>query len=283
VSSISNNFCAQVYEGAEVVASEHGYGLLVCVTGEDYKREAAELQRLRSSVRADGIIGVPAPAPPGASSYSSPIGESWPVVLVVRTVPGHNLDSVVCDDLRGGRMVTSHLISLGHRRIAFAFDARQHGCTHVNARKAGYREALEAEGIGFKAGLCVGVAPDAAPDGQTALHRLFDADPPTAVFAHNDRMANKVLEFLRASDRNVPKDVALVGFGNLNLSELTTPQISTVDFGIREIGRQAAQILIDRIEGRSTCRHQITMDPKLIVRASSGDPVSPGGNRKRRA
>jgi LacI family transcriptional regulator len=282
VPSISNTFGARVYEGAESLTSEHGYGLLVSVTGDDYKRESAGLQRLRAVVRADGIIASPAPAPPGASSYSTNIGETWPIVLVVRTVEGPDSDFVVCDDRRGGQMATNHLLELGHRRIAFVCDIQLRACSHVNARRAGYRDALESHGIEFDAGLCVGVRPDAGPDKQPALDRLFRSQGPTAVFAHNDRIAQKVLEFLRAKGLDAPAQVALVGFGNLNIGELTTPQITTVDFSMMEVGRLAAQILIDRIEGRSTARHQIIMEPKLIVRASSGGPpASDHGARKR--
>lgn len=270
VSSITNNFCAQLYDGAERHASERGYNLLLCVTEDDPQREISALKRLTEAAHVDGIVGIPAPVEEEKSPFRELHEANWPYVLVARKFNSLPSDYVVCDDILGGRIATEHLISLGHRRIAYAFDASQGACSNVIDRRSGYREALEAAGMAYDPCLSASVSLGSSPEDQVALRNMIQAQRPTAVFAHNDRTAVAVLDWLRWAQLKVPADVAVVGFGNLNLASIVTPRLTTVEYGISDLGRLAAQAVIDRIEGLATGPRQIAVTPALLVRESCG-------------
>jgi len=270
VPSITNDFCAQVYEGAQSYASERGYSLLLSVTEDDPQREASVVKRFTEAVHVDGIIAIPAPIEEGKSPFRDLHAAHWPYVLVSRRFPGLPSDYVICDNLEGGRLATEHLISLGHRRIAYVFDSRQSACTNVIERRQGYQRALAAAGIDCDPALCVAVDLHNHPQNQVQLRNMIDARRPTAIFAHNDRTAVIVLGWLRSVGLGVPSDMALVGFANLNLATIVTPTLTTVEYGLRETGRLAAKALIDRVEGKTAEPQQIVLTPRLIVRESSG-------------
>jgi DNA-binding LacI/PurR family transcriptional regulator len=274
VASITNNFCAQLYDGAEAYAAERGYSLLLCVTEDDPQREISVLKRLTDAARVDGIIAIPAPLPEGKSPFYGFDRTQTPFVLVLRRVPGLECDCVICDDKEGGRQVTEYLIQLGHRRIAYVYDGGQRDCTNVMERRIGWQQALEAAGIGYDPCLCSEVSLSASPAEQVALRNMAEARRPTAIFAHNDRTAVAVLEWLRYAGKRVPEDMALAGFANMNLATLVTPPLTSVEFGIRQIGMRAAKTLIDRLEAPDAAPHKIfqniVVSPQLVVRESTG-------------
>ncbi|MBK7930959.1 MAG: LacI family DNA-binding transcriptional regulator [Bryobacterales bacterium] len=267
--SITNNFSAQVYEGADSYASEKGYGILLCVTEDDYRKERQALERLRLEVRADGAIAVPAPAPAGKSIFFEPALAAWPYVFVTRHFSGLASDRVLCDDAKGGAMLTRHLIQLGHRRIAFIFDSLHTGCSHVLGRRQGYLSALAEAGIKPDPDLMIALDVDAPAELSRALMSQLESLGITAVFGHVDRTAVRVMQLARAAGIDVPARLSIVGFGNLNISELVSPPLTTADYAPREMGRLAARILIERLERPSAARHQIVMEPHLVDRAST--------------
>lgn len=267
--SITNNFSAQVYEGADSYAAEKGYGILLCVTEDNYRKERQALERLRLEVRADGAIAVPAPAPAGKSIFYEPSVASWPYVFVTRHFPDLTSDRVLCDDLKGGMLLTRHLLDLGHRRIAFVYDSLHAGCSHVLGRRQGYQAALAEAGIKPDPELMIALDVDSPAETSHALMAQLEAKGVTAVFGHVDRTAVRVMQLAREAGIDVPGRLSIVGFGNLNISELVSPPLTTADYAPREMGRLAARILIDRLERPSTARHQIVMEPHLVDRAST--------------
>jgi LacI family transcriptional regulator len=270
VSSITNDFCAQLYDGAESYAARRGYSLLLCVTDNEAAHEVLALRRLTASVHADGIIAIPVTTATGTSPFYDLVAAEYPFVLVSQRITGMPADYVVCNDIEGGRLATAHLIERGHSRIAYVYDVAQAGCTNVVGRREGYQAALKAGGIECDPALSAGVNLRSGPEEQAPLREMMDARKPTAIFAHNDRTAVTVLQWLKWARLAVPSDVALVGFANLNLASIVTPTLTTVDFGVRETGRLAAKALIDKLEGKVTEKQQIVMKPKIVVRESSG-------------
>ena len=267
--SITNNFSAQVYEGADSYASEKGYGILLCVTEDDYRKERQALERLRLEVRADGVIAVPAPAPLGKSIFYDPAVAAWPYVFVTRHFSDLASDRVLCDDVKGGAMLTRHLIELGHRRIAFLYDSLHAGCSHVMGRRQGYLAALTEAGIRPDPELMIALDVDAPAELSRALMTQLESKGAPAVFGHVDRTAVRVMQLARAAGIDVPGRLSIVGFGNLNISELVSPPLTTADYAPREMGRLAARILIERLERPSAARHQIVMEPHLVNRSST--------------
>jgi LacI family transcriptional regulator len=177
-------------------------------------------------------------------------------------------DFVVVDNASGAFMGVEHLVGVGHRRIGVIAGRPDHS-TGVG-RLAGVRRALRHFGI--------------APDPQLVVPGEFRRDVsyaacqrllklgrrPTAVFALNDDMAIGAYEAIVQAGLRVPEDVALLGFGNSDLTSITGVEISTVDLRKYEIGRASVEILVDRIEGRPPKEpRQVMLEPRLVLRRST--------------
>jgi DNA-binding LacI/PurR family transcriptional regulator len=194
-----------------------------------------------------------------------------PLVLIDRRLPGLITDYVGFQDTDGGRRITEHLLHLGHRRIGFASGEPQ--ASTVQARRAGYIEALESAGI--------------TPDPSLELHQqggtslltrdkvdaflMSDGRPLTAVVCANDVVAAHMIQHVRRQRRHVPDDVAITGFGDLAPSMMEAFGITTVAQSFKELGRKAAELLLDRLnDAPASSPVWIELPMKIIVRASCG-------------
>lgn len=190
-----------------------------------------------------------------------------PIVPTVAIMSGDtgnpHVSSVEIDQVEGARLATEHLVELGHTRIAhFAgpptiFDA--------NARSQGWHEAMNANGLStaleYRGELT------ASSGHSLALDALSSPTAPTAIFAANDRIALGIVSAAAELDLVIPRDLALVGFDNMDGSEYFLPPLSTVEQDQRQLGSTAMKLLDELLEG-SNPRHAL-ITPGLIVRASS--------------
>jgi LacI family transcriptional regulator len=187
--------------------------------------------------------------------------------VFVDRVPGKlTADSVVQDDVGGGREATAHLISHGHRRIAFMGDdvitgiLRLKGCKEALA-DAGLAHADELVHLGDVDTLTV----------TAALRRILaEPDPPTAVFSSNARCTVSVVSALQALRRN---DIAIIGFGDFPTAAALVPAITVIDQDGEEMGRFAAERLFDRLDdpGRKVPRRTV-LPVALVTRSSCAMP-----------
>ncbi len=195
-----------------------------------------------------------------------------PLVLIDRRVPGLEADYVGFQDREGGLRITEHLLRCGHWRIGFASGEPQ--ASTVQARRDGYKEALQSAGI----------TPDSAWEihqkGGTKLisTERMDAylnqngNPLTAVVCANDVVAGNIIQHVRRLRRQVPEDVAVTGFGDLAPSMMEAFGVTTVAQPFREMGRVAGDLLVRRWSGAvSTGEHtEIELPMEIIVRVSCG-------------
>jgi LacI family transcriptional regulator len=184
-------------------------------------------------------------------------------------------DFVVVDNARGAFIGVEHLVGLGHRRIG-VIAGRRDLSTGVG-RLAGVRRALRHFGIAADPHLVV-TGEFRRDASYAACQRLLKlARRPTAIFALNDDMAVGAYEAIVQAGLRVPEDVALLGFGNSDLTSIAGVEISTIDLRKYEIGRASVEILVDRIEGRAPKGpRQVVLEPRLVVRRST---VGPGEGR----
>ncbi len=212
------------------------------------------------------------PSLPNSLEDLQALGQEMPLVLIDRRVPGLAADYVGFRDRDGGRKITEHLIHLGHRRIGFASGEPQ--ASTVQARRAGYLEALENAGI--------------RPDPSWEIHQyggtglltcesvdaflMSDGKPLTAIVCANDVVAAHMIHHVRRQRRHVPEDVAITGFGDLAPSMMEAFGITTVTQPFKEMGRKAADLLLDRLNGSLTISvpAEIELPMKIIVRRSCG-------------
>lgn len=204
-----------------------------------------------------------------------------PLVLVDRRVLGFEADCVRFDDTAGGRTVTEHLISRGHRRIGFLGD--EIFAETVQQRWRGYTLAMEDAGILPDPSRTTFFAQISEPMfSATMEHFLAGAgDPLTAVVCSNDTTALVLLRYLRSHGCRVPEDIVVTGYGNLLPEYMDTIDLTTMEQPFNEVGRVAGQLLCERLLGETPtpigAPRQVQLPVRLIVRNSSNRTIEATG------
>lgn len=217
--------------------------------------------------RADGLLVMSIPPPPAELERLRSSGV--PIVLV--DAAGSGVPCVLTDDVEGGRIATRHLLGLGHRDIAFMGDLPDNsfGFTSSSLRQAGYEESLRAAGIKVRKSF-IKHGPHEREVARQLTERLLDlATPPTAIFAASDVQATGVLEAARGRGLDVPGDLSVVGFDDIELSAYAG--ITTVRQPLYDSGYLGAKLLLDSLEGREhvvAAEHHLSL--QLIVRSTTG-------------
>jgi DNA-binding LacI/PurR family transcriptional regulator len=269
---ITNPFFPDLVKGIQLFADERRYTVLLLNTGADPAREEHSLLALRRK-RVDGVILV-GMAMKGDRIVRA-LGGDVPVVVLDRSISGLDATLVALDNAEGARLATQHLIDLGHKAIAHITGSE--GLPLVAQRLGGYRKTLRAAGIRPEPDLVV--AGDFTEDsGYRATDRLLAGGACfTAIFAANDLTAIGAMAALKAQGLSVPDDVSVVGFDAIHLSGYSTPPLTTVRQPAYEMGRRAAELLIDSIRATSVDKPtKVLFKPELIVRQSAAS-VGVGG------
>ncbi|MDQ7249801.1 LacI family DNA-binding transcriptional regulator [Dongia sedimenti] len=261
---IQNPFFARIAHDLEAELRKHGHNLVIASSEESVAQERELLESLRSlSVR--GFIL----APTSASDNQHIVNlakDGAPIVLIDRVAENVRCDSVVVDNEGGAREAMEYLIANGHRRIALLRDESR--IFTAQERFAGYRNALKAHGIGLDESL-VGVSRSTVEHAIEATIRLFSRrDRPTALFTVDSLMTQGALLALRSMGLAIPRDVSLVGFDDFDLATFTDPQITVVAQPIAELGPRAAQLLIERLDGKKVAPRHVRFPTRLVVRGS---------------
>jgi len=283
-----DSFLARIVTGAEHVASQNDYHLILCNAGNQICVEQRYLKELWKEGKVDGFILLPADSPQPHQLLCEFFRAGVPMVLVDRFFEDLAWPSVVSDNVRGGCLMTRHLISLGHRRIAF-FTRPNLYVTSVAQRLQGYRRALKEAGLAYDSSLVFqGLlpfmseiqvlersSPRLAEYERLAIEDFFNRpDPPTAVFACNDLIAIQVMEVCRKLGLRVPDDMAVVGFDDDAMAPLLTPPLTTVRQQTHEMGTRAAAMLLDLLDGKPVER-QVCLPVELVVRQSCSGSHDP--------
>ena len=260
----ANPFFAEISRGIEDEAFKKGYSVFLCNTELDIKRELFYVDVL-SKKQVDGIIFVA--AGDQADSLDYLLQRNMPVVMIDRNVPNVEGDAVLTDHQLGGYLATRHLLDLGHTRIACI--AGPSSITPSAERIIGYRNALEEAGLPFEEKLVIR-GDYHAQSGMDITRSLLRMNPrPTAVFALNDLMAIGALRAVAEAGYSVPKDLAVIGYDDLEIARFTNPPLTTIAQPKKEIGAQAVNLLVDRMSRKSRPPSRLVLAPELIVRRST--------------
>jgi DNA-binding LacI/PurR family transcriptional regulator len=190
-----------------------------------------------------------------------------PTVFIGRPPQTSDVSYVDVDNRQGARRATRHLLERGRRRVATI--AGPLDMVAGTDRLAGYRDALQAAGLGAEAEV---VAPGdfTYEGGAAAMSRLLDTNPEVdAVFCASDLMAAGALGILLARGRRVPEDVALVGYDDSPIAATTRPPLTSVRQPIEEMGPEGVHLLLDAIERADRPSRRVVLATELVVRASS--------------
>ena len=277
VLDVANPFFTDVVRGAEAAVEESGAMVVVCNSGQDPARELRHLDMLEQQ-RVQGVLITPVDDGPN-SRLEQLISRGTPVVLVDRGSGRRNRCSVAVDDVLGGRLAGGHLVEQGHSKIAFVggpLSIRQ-----VADRKQGLHTALDGHGdltTLTTPNLTVAAGRNAA-DGiadMTAAHR------PTAVFCANDLLALGVLQQLTLRGLHIPDDIAIIGYDDIEFAAAAaTVPLSSIRQPREQLGRTAAQLLIEEINDGERHQHRhVLFEPDLVVRASTSPRPQRRGRRR---
>jgi LacI family transcriptional regulator len=272
VADITNAFFTALTHVIEAAMQDAGYSVLLCDTDEDFEKERNYLRILQTH-RVDGVILAPTGSGDAYPSLKA-LAERLPLVLVDRALPDLGLDAATVDSFAGAYEATTHLLDLGHRKVATITGPRH--LTPARDRLEGFRAALQARGLS--------VGDDFIRSGSfreeeamaAALDLLSRPDRPSAVFVANNHMMIGVMRAITQLGLDCPKDVSVVGIDDFPWANAFTPRLTVVRQPVEEIGRAAVRLLLARIAGQAqgetqgkigTPVHEV-LRPSLVIRDS---------------
>jgi DNA-binding LacI/PurR family transcriptional regulator len=254
-----------VIAGIGDVTRDRGYGLLIQAARPDGPKP--DLLKPLLENRVDGAFLFLSGVPSLRSWYVNRTLELGFEFVLFEESADDRVATVTAANREGARRLTEHLIADGHTRIAFTASAAP--WPMVEQRLLGYRDALRAAGIPPRPELEVFEGGWRPSTGAALADRLLDTnDPPTAIMGGNDLLAVGAIRAVRQRGMRVPDDVAVTGFDDFDFSELVDPPLTTVRIPGYDIGRSAAELLIDRLEGRQPLERRRLLPVELCLRGS---------------
>ncbi|WP_422934463.1 LacI family DNA-binding transcriptional regulator [Sinomonas sp. P47F7] len=270
---LSNTFFSVLVEGIRDVAEERGYQVLIgqARQGLDAQRRLIEAMVDR---RMDGLVLI---APFGPDEELERLARSIPVSVIGRHGPTEHLDTahfdtVASDDIAGSAIIVDHLVALGHERISFLGHHEPHDEPSMpqSVRAHGYDLAMTRHGLerwidhvpgrwGTEGGLLAGRMIASRTEKPTALHGGADV------------AALGAFTVLLEAGLRIPEDMSIVGYDDIPAAALPPIGLTTVDQSGVAMGRQAAELLVSRIEGRTQSEH-VLVPPRLVVRHTTAPP-----------
>ena len=263
----SNPYFAEIIRGVERHCYGAGYSLLLCNSNDDAQRQTDHL-RVLAERRVDGIVLVASGDDDDVVACCKDL--RLPLVLVDREIDAIAADLIEVDHVAGGQLATAHLLAQGHARVACIVGPAE--LRPSRQRVAGWRRSLAAAGVTPREDeLARG---DFGPQGGAMAMRqlLASAQPPSAVFVCNDMMAIGALHAAHEAGVDVPRQLSVVGFDDIELAAYTSPPLTTVAQPKEAIGTGAAGLLLERLRDGRTAPRRAILQPELHLRASTAPP-----------
>jgi len=271
VSEIANSFFSQAINGIESVAHAKGYNAIISQSYESYEKEISSLQFLASR-SVDGCLISVTTETNDTSHILDLHNKGMHFVSFDRIVEGLPSHKVYCDNFQGSYNAIIHLLKNGYRRIAFLSNSSQLSIS--KERLAGYKKAMDDFHIPYDENLfrqCThgGMIYEEV---ENAMKELFKMKKkPDAIFSSSDKITISCLRYCKQKRLKIPKDLAIIGFSNMEITDLLNPSLSVIKQPAFEIGKTAAELLIKMIESKRqvTDFQDIKLAPQLIIRESS--------------
>ncbi len=257
VLDVGNPHFTSIVKGANRVALAAGYTLLLVDTEENPERERPLLEAL--SRRVDGML-VFSRMLEAEMDWMTELGK--PLVFFGR-LTRLEIPWVISDDHRGADMLARHLVTQGHKRIAYLSFPRSR---RDEERLASIRACLAAHGLELT--VHQGDAPTAAEGERVCSLIMMGAEHPDALICYNDLMALGFMKAAQALGFKLPQDISVSGFDAIQYGAYTSPPLTTVDFQSERMGAAAMEKLIATIDGKSPPRTTM-IEPQLILRGST--------------
>lgn len=267
VPEIRHDFFANAISGIEEVAYQKGYTIVIAQSNEQQEREIINLNSMYLH-RVAGIIVSISQTTTSSLHFKRLLDRGVKMVFFDRVCDDLNTPRVRIDDMESSYKVVEYLIRNGYKKVVhFAGPQTLEICRN---RKRGYKEALKNLNVGYEPLIFEGGMHES--DGYNLANELLKKGIDScAIFAVNDPVAVGAVKRLKESHIEIPRQIGIVGFSNNPITEMISPALSTVDQYPFEMGRKAAEILIDQIEGNKDLNSEldIKLETKLILREST--------------
>lgn len=264
----SSAFAALVVEGMETEFEGTPFKIVIGPGGTSSERQIASIEAL-VDLRVDGLVLL-TPSLPNRTLER--LAQEIPCVAIGRHGRPNHFDSVVDDDALGASLVVEHLVGLGHHRIGhIAHDIgalRRPSVLAHTVRADSFIASMQLHGLEPNL-VTTAYTEKGGYDGAQQL--LSAPNPPTAIFAGADVAAFGVLRYAVEHQIDVPSELSVVGYDNVEASSITQVSLTTVDQYPRLSGQMCARLLIERIDGRTAAMTH-TIAPRLVVRSSTAPP-----------
>ena len=266
VPEIIHYFFSSILSGIEQVANAEGFNVILCQSDENYEKEIQNTKALIAT-RVSGVLASLAKHTTNYDHYQEIIDSDIPLVFFDRICIGINTDRVVVDDYAGAFAAVEYLIQTGCKRIAF-YSSPFHLEISKN-RKNGYMDALRKYGLSVDESL-IRVC-DTREEAIIITPEILDRpDRPDGFFSTNDHCAAGILYACKLAKLKVPQDIAIMGFSDGELAKACDPMLSTVEQHGYEMGKHAAKLLIDKINGETQGRYtNKIVKTNLIIRGTT--------------
>jgi len=262
IPSIANPFYTEIIKGIEDTAIEQDYNILLCETGSNPKREAIYINLVRNRL-ADGIISMD---PAVDKVRLTELANKYPVVQCSEYDKVGTISYVTIDSELAAYQAVRYLIQIGHKRIGLINSDNKY--LYARDRYEGYIKALNEFDLPINTDWIYHVGSVRFQDGQQAMRDLLNhPDRPTAIFADSDVLAIGALKEINSNGLNVPRDIALVGFDNIDFSNMTYPTLTTISQPMYKMGSASANMIIHKIKGKKV--GNIILDHELVIREST--------------
>ena len=265
IPDISNPFFPDLARGVEDSAHIYGYNVFLCNTDDNLEKESEYINALKEKY-VDGIIFTSSSIPKHEHIMEL-VKSGIPIVIMDRRVDSEDIYGVFLDNYEGGYIATKHLIDLGHKKI---------GCItgplytkSAKERLEGYKKALVENGMDVDERL-IFEGDYKINSGIIGTEKLLgNNENVTAIFACNDLMAYGAYKTIRSYGYKIPDDISIVGFDDIQLSQILEPQLTTIKQPAYDMGLTAARMLIKLVEGKKLKKKIINFKPQLIIRQST--------------
>ncbi|KAA2243309.1 LacI family transcriptional regulator [Chitinophaga agrisoli] len=268
VPEFSSSFFPNVIIGAQEIASKAGYNTVICQSNETYETEVANTKVMLAN-QVDGLLVSITKETKNFDHLKVFQRKGIPIVFFNRVCDDMDVPKVIVDDFDGAYRAVTHLIESGRKRIAHL--SGPPALKISEKRLNGYKAALRKNNIELDEELVIPYDLSLEKVPIYVNHLLNLDNPPDAIFAINDPTAIEIIQVIKKRGLKVPKDIAVVGFSNDYASGLIDPALTTVSQPVKEMGKTAAQLLLDQMnrdvaDWKSIIR---VLKTELIVRNSS--------------
>jgi LacI family transcriptional regulator len=268
IPDITNPLFPPILRGIEDRLDEAGYTSLIVNTDNDPERERIYLEAMRGR-QVDGFIS--ATARLDRELLVELAADGTPLVLVNRSLEDESVPAVTVDDRRGVALAVEHVVRLGHERIGHVAGPQNLSTGH--RRHLGFIDAMRSAGLQAPAECIRFGTSFTEEEGARASTELLDVTPNlTAIVAGNDLMAIGCYDTLERRGLSCPGDISIVGFNDMPFVDRLRPPLTSVRIPQRDIGKVAADLLLEQLSGAGEMTTEILLEPTLMIRGSTTPP-----------